>query len=598
VQTITGSLLNTPAASSSETVGTVQSDPGRAFSAVYAREMQQSGVSDSSETQDQSRPDDQSVEEHPLDAALLADVWAILEEVAPLQEVAGPGGENLPDELTSQLVDTAFELGLLADELSSALVQKPIFDARSIDPAMFAAGLGTTPAGSGLAASHSGSTDVTQSLATRSLALSSLLAALPATTMAGGDVIGSVAGLPGSSLIGTTPGLPTSSQPISQAITDVLGRLRALLDAAGKSSPLDTGSTLSAQSTTASGAPLMFADLPVPLLAMSNIPSASQPAGQPRLTNGLDILQTLSSPPTTLTALPAGLAGQINALQSSGSLTASSIGTGLIQASEEVLSGNPADLIRSSLAQDKSLKALTIDPTFNDVVNVDALLDEGFKIQDLGTTIMRESNVLSASNGATLESLLRSAAPTETRQPDAATHSTAHSNADRTTLLAEQRPTVATARSDVWLRSTDELPDHILAHVGRMHAQSLRFNAAGFGDLVQRMTLSLHPEELGQVDVQLRSGEQMSLVFHAREGTTRDLLEQNIARLRQMFESQGISLGDISVATGGAGDRQTRDETSNGLFSQFAQSGKEPGQDRTSGPRASVASDRLIDTRA
>jgi hypothetical protein len=284
VQTITGSLLNTPAASSSETVGTVQSDPGRAFSAVYAREMQQSGVSDSSETQDQSRPDDQSdadplplisVEEHPLDAALLADVWAILEEVAPLQEVAGPGGENLPDELTSQLVDTAFELGLLADELSSALVQKPIFDARSIDPAMFAAGLGTTPAGSGLAASHSGSTDVTQSLATRSLALSSLLAALPATTMAGGDVIGSVAGLPGSSLIGTTPGLPTSSQPISQAITDVLGRLRALLDAAGKSSPLDTGSTLSAQSTTASGAPLMFADLPVPLLAMSNIPSAA-----------------------------------------------------------------------------------------------------------------------------------------------------------------------------------------------------------------------------------------------------------------------------------------------------------------------------------
>ena len=595
-----GSLLNTPAASSSETLGSVQSDTGTAFSAIYAREVQLSGVADASGTLDPTKLDDQSaqsplplisVEEHPLDSALLADIWAILEEVAPLQEVAGTGGEDLPDELTSQLVDAAFELGLLADELSSALVQKPIFNARGLDPTIVAAPFGSISDAAGSAASYSVLTDVTQSLASRSFALSSLSATLPATAFSA--KVGAAGGV-----VGNVDGPLASSEPISQAIIDVLGRLRSLLDAASQISPLAPGSTLSAPSTVEPGAQPMLAELAVPTLSTSKTASASRLGEQPRLSTGLDLLQTLSSPPTTMTALPVGIAGQIDALQSSSALSVVPNSADLIMASEQVLSANPADLIRSSLAQDKSLKSLTVDSTVNDVVNVDAFLEEVFKIQEIGTAIMRESNLLSSTGGSTLDSLIRSASPTEARQPDAATQSVAQSNADRATTLAEQRPTVATAKSDVWLRSTDELPDHILAHVGRMHAQSLRFNAAGFGDLAQRMTLSLHPEDLGQVDVQLRSGEQLSLVFHAREGTTRDLLEQNIARLRQMFEAQGISLGDISVGTGGAGDRQTRDETSNTLLSQLAQSGMGPGQERSSGPRAPVVSDRMIDTRA
>jgi len=595
VQTTIGSLLNTPAASSTETLGSVQSDTGTAFSAIYAREVQHSRVADGSVSPDPTNPDDQpgqnplplmSVEERPVDSALLADIWAILEEVAPLQEFAGTGGENLPDELTSQLVDAAFELGLLADELSSALVQKPIFDARGLEPTIVAAALGSTSDTAGVAASYSALTDVTQSLASRSFALSSLTSDMPVSAATAGGTVGNV--------LGST----ASSEPISQAIADVLGRLRSLLDAASQNGPVAPGATLSVPSTVAPGAQSMPGELAMPTLSTSKTVPAPQSGEPSRLSPGFDTLHTLSSPPVTMTALPAAITGQINALQSSGSLTGVPFGADLIEAAEEVLAGNPADLIRSSLAGDKPLRSVTIDPTGNDVVSIDALLEDGFTIQDLGTAIMRESNQLSATGGSTLDSLIRSAAPTEMRQPDASTQTSPHSNADKNILLAEQRPTVAIARSDVWLRSTDELPDHILAHVSRMHAQSLRFNTAGFGDLVQRMTLSLHPEELGQVDVQMRSGEQMSLVFHAREGTTRDLLEQNIARLRQMFESQGINLGDISVATGGAGDRQAREESSNTSLSQFAQIGKESGQEKAPSPRGSVASDRLIDTRA
>ncbi len=615
MQTTIGSLLNTPPASSSETVGSGQSDAGAAFSAIYAREMQQSGVTDGPVTQAPQDLDEQPdqgplpsilVEEPSSDEVLLADVWAILEEVAPLQDVAGTTGGSLPDELTSRLVDAAFELGRLADELSSALVQKPIYDARGLDPAVITAALSGSPGVNGVTATYAALADGAKSLDSRSLTSSLISRALPTATLGADSEVGRVEGLSVSSLVTTAPGLSVTTAPISQAITDVLNRVRSLLAASGQNNLPDAGGSLTAPLTgsltvplnTAASTPSAIADLAISELANNQNSSGSQLAAQRSGSSGLDTLQTLSSAPTAITTLPTALAGQIDVQQSFGSVTAMPVGTDLDQLSEEVLSLSPADLIRLSLANDKSLKSLTLDQAVNDVADVETLLDEGFRIQDIGTAILRESNAFSAAGGSTLDSLIRSGAPTESRSSDALTNAAPQSSADKTTHQPDQRPTVATARSDVWLRSTDELPDHILAHVGRMHAQSIRFNAAGFGDLVQRMTLSLHPEELGQVDVQMRSGEQMSLVFHAREGATRDLLEQNIARLRQMFEAQGISLGDISVGTGGTNDRRAHDETSNALLSQFSQGGAGTGPDRPSAPRSQAISDRLIDTRA
>ena len=626
MQTTIGSLLNTPPASSSETVGSAQSDAGAAFSAIYAREMQQSGVADgpaSQASQDLDEQPDQAplpsilVEEQSLDEVLLADVWAILEEVAPLQDVAGTTGVILPDELTSRLVDAAFELGRLADELSSALVQKPIYDARGLDPAVITAALSGSQGVNGVTASYAALAERAKSLDSGSLMSSLFSTTLPSTTLGGDSEVDDVGGLPVSSLVTTAPGLSVTTAPISQAITEVLNRVRSLLAASGQNNLPKVSESLTAPLTAPLTVPLtaplitpLAGSLTAPLntevstlsaiadLANNQNASGSQLAAQRSLSSGLDTLQTLNSVPTAITALLTALAGQIDVQQSSGSVTAMPVGTDLDQLSDEVLSLSPADLIRLSLANDKSLKSLTLDQAVNDVADVETLLDEGFRIQDIGTAILRESNALSAAGGSTLDSLIRSGAPTESRSPDALTNAAPQSNADKTTQQTEQRPTVATARSDVWLRSTDELPDHILAHVGRMHAQSIRFNAAGFGDLVQRMTLSLHPEALGQVDVQMRSGEQMSLVFHAREGATRDLLEQNIARLRQMFEAQGISLGDISVGTGGANDRRAHDETSNALLNQFSPGGAGTGPDRPSAPRSQAASDRLIDTRA
>lgn|GEM_PF-2724649 len=564
MQTTIGSLLNTPPASANEAVGAVQSSAGTAFSAIFARELQQPSAPGSTDTQSTADAFDQTgqgtlplilVEESPLEAGLLAGIWAILEETLPLQEVAGMTGERLPDELTAELVDAAFELGRLADELSSALVQKPIHDARNLDPAVLAAGMAEIGTGSG-----------------RTALLDSTMAA-------------------------ASPGVTGSPNPSAPAIADVLNRLRSLLDTAGQSTLVNPA----AASTLPSAALPEPVDLSGPVLdrlsAISQDLADTQAPARNMRPFAREILQTLSSEPFAVTALPAAVSSQLDTLPLARPVTSMPVGSDPFAQVDDLPTGNPADLVRMGLAHDKSLKSLTPDKVFNDLVDFDALLDEGFRIQDMGTAVIRESNALSTSVLATPDNLLRSGTPSETRLPGVETTAAQQSNVDRT-VLPEPRPTIATAKMDVWMRTTEELPDHILAQVARMHAQSLRFNAAGFSDLVQRMTLSLHPEDLGQVDVQMRSGEQISLVFHAREGATRDLLEQNIARLRQMFEAQGISLGDISVGTGGGTDRQARDETLNALFRQRTEGGEDPGLTNSSGRPIVPSSDRLIDIRA
>lgn len=114
-------------------------------------------------------------------------------------------------------------------------------------------------------------------------------------------------------------------------------------------------------------------------------------------------------------------------------------------------------------------------------------------------------------------------------------------------VLASRVPLLADETTQVWVRNSEEVPERILQQVSRMHANALRLQAGGATDFVQRLTLQLSPAELGHVEVQLRATDQVSVTFTAREASTRDLLDAGVARLRQMFEEQGISLGDVEV---------------------------------------------------
>jgi flagellar hook-length control protein FliK len=85
--------------------------------------------------------------------------------------------------------------------------------------------------------------------------------------------------------------------------------------------------------------------------------------------------------------------------------------------------------------------------------------------------------------------------------------------------------------------------------------------AAGWGDEIgthlaimaangrETASLRLSPEHLGPLDIQISVKDgQTNIVFGASNADTRSALEQSIPRLREMFASQGLVLGDANVS--------------------------------------------------
>jgi flagellar hook-length control protein FliK len=72
------------------------------------------------------------------------------------------------------------------------------------------------------------------------------------------------------------------------------------------------------------------------------------------------------------------------------------------------------------------------------------------------------------------------------------------------------------------------------------------------GGMVQgklgRMSLQLHPAELGAMEIEILTQEGVASVdFAAVQPATRDLLEASLPRLRELLLQQGLQLGDVVV---------------------------------------------------
>ncbi|KAB2969882.1 MAG: flagellar hook-length control protein FliK [Zoogloea sp.] len=64
--------------------------------------------------------------------------------------------------------------------------------------------------------------------------------------------------------------------------------------------------------------------------------------------------------------------------------------------------------------------------------------------------------------------------------------------------------------------------------------------------------LTLTPPQLGKVEVSITvSGDQTSAQFVAATPAARELIEQNLPRLREILEQSGINLGQTDVGTSG-----------------------------------------------
>ncbi|MBD8524736.1 flagellar hook-length control protein FliK [Pseudomarimonas arenosa] len=68
---------------------------------------------------------------------------------------------------------------------------------------------------------------------------------------------------------------------------------------------------------------------------------------------------------------------------------------------------------------------------------------------------------------------------------------------------------------------------------------------------VGRASIELHPEDLGQIEIELQmEGKQARVEFVAASAETRHLLETSVPKLREMFAEQGITLADTGVSDG------------------------------------------------
>ncbi|MCP5181184.1 MAG: flagellar hook-length control protein FliK [Pseudomonadales bacterium] len=247
------------------------------------------------------------------------------------------------------------------------------------------------------------------------------------------------------------------------------------------------------------------------------------------------------------------------------------------------------EAVRTGTSPDDTLDAGLMVSDLDNAL--DALLDEGFQLRDAGLQGMSDS---ATQPGRELPGRV---AGVETRQaePNVALPPGLPARAADNTAPGAQ----VSGQAEVWLRQADELPEHILQHVGRLHAQALRLHGAGYVDVMQRLTLTLYPEDLGQVDVRMHSADQLNLSFVAREGATRDLIEQNLGRLRQMFEANGISLGSVDVGSGQTAHQdQSQRELANAFRLGRGAVGPVPALAAAGAANPVMRADRLVDIRA
>jgi len=71
---------------------------------------------------------------------------------------------------------------------------------------------------------------------------------------------------------------------------------------------------------------------------------------------------------------------------------------------------------------------------------------------------------------------------------------------------------------------------------------------------IKGASIQLNPPELGPLNINIKfDQQQISIMFTSAHGAVRDVIEEALPRLREMFEDNGLSLGDVNIS-----DRSTQ----------------------------------------
>ena len=111
-----------------------------------------------------------------------------------------------------------------------------------------------------------------------------------------------------------------------------------------------------------------------------------------------------------------------------------------------------------------------------------------------------------------------------------------------TTSSATTPVATVTIPLDVSLASTDRVPQGLWDNVvGQRMSQMVRQGA-------QEVQLQLDPPELGRLGIRISmTGEEASVQFSSQHSGVRDLLEDNVTRLRDMLSREGVDLVNVDI---------------------------------------------------
>lgn len=83
---------------------------------------------------------------------------------------------------------------------------------------------------------------------------------------------------------------------------------------------------------------------------------------------------------------------------------------------------------------------------------------------------------------------------------------------------------------------------------------------------IQSARIQVDPKELGPIEIKIEvtKDNQTHVVFNSHSGATRDMLEQQLPRLKEMLEQQGVDLADVDVRSGAQDQQQFDGEAGSG----------------------------------
>jgi flagellar hook-length control protein FliK len=110
---------------------------------------------------------------------------------------------------------------------------------------------------------------------------------------------------------------------------------------------------------------------------------------------------------------------------------------------------------------------------------------------------------------------------------------------------------------------------------------------------IQSAEIRLNPEELGSVQIKLNlQQDQLNLQFIVSQPQAKEALEQQMPRLRELLEQQGLALADSHVEQRSS---QQQEQGQSRQFSGSQNSHNGNGQESVSSAKAAKAADRLVD---